>query len=229
MKIITAIILSIFTSIALAAPAEIEYYSVTKPMPEATAPGNANLMVESNKGTWFGPVLSQPGITMPTGYTTMGMRFEFTTDSYFSASNAGHIAIGIRGDGYNGLLGRGIVIGNVSGLSGDSGTSQAAAIAIESFWATGNAVYGKATEGTVLENDTLYRVTIVSKGVDAEVIGYTLEKKIDAYWVTVDQREVVDHKGKGQVSADLAGWFIVEVFSNHAWNYQIKNLNVWYE
>lgn len=205
------------------------WYSVTKAAPGETAPGNANILVESSQGTFFGALLSEPAQLMPAGTTSMGMRFEFYTDNYFTQGNQGHIAIGLRGDGYNGLLGRGIVIGNVTGLAGESATTHPASIAIESFWADGNAVYGKHTESTGLENETHYRVTVVSSGANAEVIAYTLEKKYDTNWVKVAHREIVDFKGLNKISPQLGGWFAVEVFSQHAWNYQLRNLVTWYE
>lgn len=209
--------------------AEYRYFNLTKSVAEVTGPGNNNILVESNEGTWWGFPRSQPDLRIPEGATEMGMRFEFITDNYFTNGNKGHFAVGIRGDGYNDLLGRGIVIGNVTELAGDSATSQPAAIAIESFWTTGNAVYGKAGESVELKNNTHYRVSIVSKGERAETIGYTLEKKVEGHWVKLATREMVDYKGIGKTDPTLGGWFIAEVFSTHSWKFNISNLTVWYE
>ncbi|MES2821851.1 MAG: hypothetical protein V4812_22995 [Pseudomonadota bacterium] len=205
------------------------YYIITKPEDsngQPRPPGGTDLVVQAPWDTWNGPIATPPGTKLPLGCSAMRMSFEFRSADYFSADNIGHFAIGIRGNLDNGLLGRGIILGNVSALHPDEATRQVNTLAVESFWREGVRVYGPQTEGPALRNNEDYRVTIECSRVDATAIGYMIERKVGGRWTERVRKRVIDTFGKGKVPADDGGFFIAEVFSQHRWQMHIRNLNV---
>lgn len=205
------------------------YYIITKPEDSTgrpRPPGNTDLVVQAPWDTWNGPIATPPGTKLPAGCSAMRMGFEFRSPDYFSANNLGHFAIGIRGNLDNGLLGRGVILGNVTALPPDQATRQTNTLAVESFWREAVHVYGPQTEGPPLQNDVDYRVLIECSRVDATAIGYAIEQKVNGRWTGRVRRRVLDTFGRGQVPADDGGFFIAEVFSEHRWEMHIRNLSV---
>ncbi|MET1079631.1 MAG: hypothetical protein ABWY06_16590 [Pseudomonas sp.] len=209
--------------------AQSAYYHITKPEDSTGQPrpiGDADLIVEAPWGTWNGLIATPLGENMPAGCTTMVLGFEFSSPDYFSDTNGGHFAIAIRGVAGDGLLGRGIIIGNVTGLPPGQATQQTNTLAVESFWKNGAHVYGPETEGPALHNDVEYRLSLECSLADASLIAYVLEEKVRGKWAHALRREVRDRHGRGKVDSQYGGFFIAEVFSEHRWQMNIRDLKV---
>jgi hypothetical protein len=227
-----ATLLIAFASVAQAAES-VAWYKITKStasVGQTRPPGNTDLLVEAPFGSWNGFIALPEGTRMPVGKSIATLQFEFMSPNYFSDTNIGHFAIAVRGDIKGGLQGRGVVIGNVTGLPPANATTIRNTTATESFWLGGNHVYGPTTQGIALQNNVWYRMNVISHQADAGGIWYVLEKKrTDGSWESVVNRAIVDGVGLGKVPANYGGWFIAEVFSEHAWTMHLKNVNWTYK
>lgn len=182
--------------------------------------GATNRDVQSGGGSWSSPggtiAADFPGIA--SGVTTLS--FELYSDTYFTAGNQGHLAIatGARSD-QGGLEGRGIVLGNVTGLAADQRTSKNNTICMETFYLNGNRVFGRETEGFSLQNGVSYGVRI-----EANPVNKTMKYRIHNQSTgAVMEREITDSYG---LSPWYKGFFLAEVFGNHAWSLQYNDV-IW--
>lgn len=189
--------------------------------------------------SWQGTIALPAGTKMPAGAVGAQLRFEFLSQNYFSSANIGHFTIGIRGealldannDGQTDLQGRGIIIGNVSAMSPYGTrcgpTPLTNTIAIESYRAGGNCVYGSQTAGPSLMDGVRYRITIRSEnssaGIKAEYISYLLERQDGGQWSPLLVKRIADDY-VASVSPDLGSWWIAEVFSQHDWQVDLTNV-----
>ncbi len=159
------------------------------------------------------------------------LSFEFISHHYFSEANIGHLTIGIGSvtdpeTGAPSLQGKGIVIGNVSayGCRGEcTETDYTNTVAIESYWANGNCVYGQTTQYPCeLEDNLNYRVEIQVFPGDA-LIRYALWcRKPFGKWKKLYMSEINDQHF--EQSTNRAGWWIGEVFSQHDWVVNFRNI-----
>lgn len=153
------------------------------------------------------------------------LEFEFEAENYFGPQNVGHVTVGVRGNSIA-VGGRGVVIGNLTlyGFPNEfcQQTSAIDVVAIESYWADNNCVYGGTTQSVALDNRTRYKVTVES--IVTGRIAYGLYK-LDARqnWVRLSERSVND-KFNDKVYPALAGWWIGEVFSTHHWYIDFYNV-----
>lgn len=196
-------------------------------------------------GSWTGMIGVEEW--MPTA-KTHELVFEFDSPNYFSSSNQGHFAVGVRSSySSNDLEGRGVIIGNVSaypnGVPCDS-TSATNTIAIEHFLgAAGNCVYGSLTQGPALLNNQRYRVQLISDYVpvqslpDLTVTTYKIWKKSGSSWFLKSSHSVTEnvvgptYMAGGNLSSpplvpplNSMGVFFTEVFSTHSWTLNIYNM-----
>ncbi|GEM_PF-4481396 len=171
---------------------------------------------------------------------THELTLEFESPDYFDANLTGHWAIAVRADGIsdatgNGspdLQGRGLVIGNVSGLEAQGicgPTRQIHSIAMEAFWAGGNCVYGPSTEGPALENDIRYRLQLVSSAWLLPMMTVVIKNRyrlwrLDApgRWIEIGSDHYLEglhgpEPANNPAAAGLGNFFITEVFSQHDW------------
>jgi len=216
-------------------PMRIEHgdYLLTHP-----AAARNQVRVESSRyGQWVGHIASAEP---PRGAVAQRLSFEFSSDSLFVPGNLGHIAVGLRADShFEGgdlstlrLSGRGIVIGNVGEYSnsrpGCPATSSPNCMAIETWWldpiGQTNAVLGW-TESPELQNNRRYRVAIEARNVandEAECyIAFILEEWLVSGWRVIADRVTYDYT---PALAPGGGWFLLEVFSEHGWTMQIRNV-----
>ena len=206
--------------------------------------------VTSEWGTWPGFIATPLGMLQEPGKKSFVLEFDLRSQGYFSAQNIGHVSVGIRGQfaGIEHLGGRGIIIGNVIDYpefathAGCGPTSQTPVIAIESYWPGDNCVLGW-TESEPLKNDVSYRIQVKNSDVwknpihKAKLIEYRLMAQENGQWVTRSQMKAWDlaplggnfTASAGNVSPDLGGWWIGEVFSTHSWKIFISNLHTWQE
>lgn len=180
-------------------------------------------------GTWDGlAAVNRPAPTPPTKHT---LQFEFQSPDYFDPDNRGHFAVAVTADqGPDHLIGRGITIGNVSqyGIH-PSGCVQSPSpnrVTIESFWEGGNCVWGDVSSSPQLENNRRYRLTLqVSESTAAEpgrIVEYRLEQRIqNLYWRQIHESILFD---PSPVPTEYAGWFLLEVFSEHDWTMNFYNV-----
>lgn len=159
------------------------------------------------------------------------LSFEFSSPNYFTQANIGHLTIGIgrttdAETGQPSLQGKGIVIGNVSayGCNGEcTQTDYTNTVAIESYWATGNCVHGQDSQSPLeLQDDLTYRVEVRVLP-PCQRIQYTLwSRGRHGKWKTLHHADVHD-KDFGN-SDNAAGWWIGEVFSQHAWLVNFRSI-----
>lgn len=173
----------------------------------------------SRYGQWRGFIGSGPDAPAPDGEWTHELQFTFWSPDYFTDANQGHIAVGLGG-GYSSshLQGRGVIIGNVSQWSQGPGcrhTLHINAVAIESFWRGGNCVMGW-TSSAPLRNNHYYRLTISTTYAEHDhYVSYRLDEyDLGAGWRLLSQYRVFDYSANSSAGA---GFFILEVFSTHAW------------
>jgi hypothetical protein len=210
----------------------------------------APYQVTSAWGSWTGFIATPPGVLLESGKKSFVLEFDLLSHGYFSEENIGHISVGIRGEfgGIEHLEGRGIIIGNVTGYpefathAGCGPTSKTNVIAIESYWPGDNCVLGW-TESEPLKDDVAYRIQVRNSDVwkspihRAKLIEYRLMAQENGQWVVRSQIKVWDPPplsgnftaSPGNVSPDLGGWWIGEVFSTHSWKVLISNLHTWQE
>lgn len=174
------------------------------------------------------------------------MTLEFRGSNYFSPGNIGHFAIGIRGDSlkdvdgdqHRDVLGRGVVLGNVTQYPAQPGqrdcgpAHQTNSLVFESFWAGGNCVFGGHPPPgghPILRDGVWYRLQLWSgpqcnrRGL---FIGYALaELRPDKRWKFVASHIVPDDS-RNTSPSHLSGWFIGEVSSRHDWTMRIRGLKV---
>lgn len=179
-------------------------------------------------GVWQGYVAHLRPVLEPVNRHQL--QFEFITEDYFAPENSGHFAIAVMahapGDQ---LIGHGVVIGNVAAYGIHPGgcvqTPSPNRVAIESFWAGGNCVWGEISSSEPLQNGTRYRLTISAQktaaGEPGRLVSYTLERKASRYWYKTTERTLFD---TSPVPENYAGWFILEVFSTHEWTVHIENV-----
>jgi hypothetical protein len=121
------------------------------------------------------------------------LEFEFETPDYFEKGNSGHFAVGVRGyASEKKVVGHGVVIGNISGYTKDSGpckrTSQVNVVAIEDFLDGDTCVHGGGEyveptpfESQQLKNNTRYKIRIGSYYVGG-VAGYLTQYVLWERW-----------------------------------------------
>src|SRR5690606_18585926 len=125
-----------------------------------------------------------PQATLPSGKTTMIMQFDFRSNGYLTKESGAHIPIALSGKwrntnptpptpgaGAGYIVGRGIVIGAVSGHP--QGCSVGRIVEIESFRQNGNALYpsscsagGTNGHNVVLNDYTTYHFVIYSSNTE---------------------------------------------------------------
>ena len=159
-------------------------------------------------------VFGVPEAGMPAGMHSQVMRFRFRSRGFFTQEPGAHVDLGLTGAWrkddpatpvHEGLLvGRGIIIGNVS--QAQQGCAGARMIQIEAFYRRGNRLFGDSCSPP-LQEQAWYSLSVVA-GSNGQ-IGYVLR---DA-WGEVLARHLV-HDLTDQVPADLGGWWIGHVFSN---------------
>lgn len=106
--------------------------------------------------------------------------FKFRSTNFFVSSNDAHMSVLLRGSvATTPIQGKGIVIGNVSRYQAHSGvckpTSLQHDISVESFWSSGNCVYGSVTNPQQLRDEVIYSVKVVandiSKTISFRIVG----------------------------------------------------------
>ena len=178
------------------------------------------------------------------------IEFEFYSPNYFIDANQGHFAIGVRGsavldgngDGRPDVQGHGVILGNVSAYPPQPGhpacgpTRWPNTVAIESFWAGGNCVWGPddARQGSPSQpvvNHRWYRLRVVSTRDTTtrparRSIQYQLWQQTPAgRWQRIAHRRVPDD-ARNRSDPRLGGWFVGEVFSTHDWDLFVRRLRV---
>lgn len=125
--------------------------------------------------------LPNTGFMFHRGSSTVGLQrgsvleFKFKASNYFSMEYPanGHMAIGVRGSLTSGIEGKGVVIGDVSQYTPHDSvcgpTSLKADITFESFWSSGNCVFGERPDAQLLQNDTLYSVRVIADDVNQTI------------------------------------------------------------
>lgn len=170
---------------------------------------------------------------LPAAANGHALTFEFTAIDYFTPSNSGHFALAVGGDGDTSKLlrGRGLAIGSVQAYGKRTATcgpsSTPNRVVIETFWSAGNCVYG-GSEGPVMVDGETYKVTTWVTTSSPPMTGYSLQhKRADGSWRDVVSASVVDTDNPDKVVA--AGWWVIEVFSEHAWTVHLRNVveRVW--
>ncbi|MDG9930696.1 MULTISPECIES: hypothetical protein [unclassified Pseudomonas] len=216
--------------------------------------GASTPMISTSWGVWDG-MIGLESYMSP--YATHELVFEFKSTNYFSPApingnprdNIGHFAVGVRaGYSANGLEGRGVIIGNVSGYgvfpnSPCGQTSLKSTIAIEHYYGyAGNCVFGPSTQGPQLQDGIKYRVRVVSSygGVlfpNNYRTAYDIwQAQPNGSWSHLTGKSVMEPVngptplGNGYVTPpivpplDSQGFFMAEVFSSHAWSVEVTNL-----
>lgn len=157
------------------------------------------------------------------------LRFELEADGYFTPDNGGHFAVAVAADyGPRHLIGRGIVIGNVGAYGVRTGgcvQSQGPnRITIESFWAGGNCVWGDATSSVRMMDGERYRITVSAErttaGEDGRIVSYRLEQRVGRRWREISDATIYDPSEMPL----RAGWYVLEVFSEHSWTVRLYNV-----
>lgn len=195
---------------------------------------NDVITVESEKygrwNTWIGD--SKP---WPKEAVSQTLSFEFETDSYFKEGNIGHLFLMLSADApHKYLNGRGVIIGNVSKYPASQGGCSPSgvknAVVIETFWKTGNCVYGELSSSVPLVNDVRYKLTIVVEKTkvveEGRITRYKLEQKVGSIFKEISFSSVYENK---PVVNGYGGFTIGEVFSTHDWTFNIYNLEEKFE
>lgn len=179
-------------------------------------------------GEWYGSriELNRPAWDKTNTHT---LQFEFETSNYFTDDNAGHFAIAVAANSSTSqLLGRGVIIGNVSGYgkrkAGCATYASGNRVILESFWRTGNCVWGDVSTSVRLVNNERYRLTVrterTSADEPAKVMSYRLEQSIGGNWQEIGRAMIYD---PNTIPLE-GGWFILEVFSNKPWEMRLFNV-----
>ena len=197
--------------------------------------------VKSTKyGSWVAPsapsnrapLIAQQQTPLPNWVSEYRLSFFAIFTNYFGPQNKGHFAIVARGghgdansDGIPDLDGRGFIIGNVSqyphGPGGSGPAPHPSCAVIESFWPGGNAVYGECCSSPELSNGVRYHFDLRVRDSGYKERGRIIELRIEGggeYY----EHTMFDHLGKSK--GDMAGFTILEVFSDHTWRVDITNL-----
>ncbi|MGB8716625.1 MAG: hypothetical protein WCD66_09735 [Rhodanobacteraceae bacterium] len=196
------------------------------------APGQPQLGIESAQGDAGTDVFGLPEGKRPLGMHTQVMQFRFRSRGFFEHEPGAHIDIGLAGtwrkddpntpENEARLLGRGIVIGNVSLAAQGCPASQM--IEIESYYDDGNRLFAGSCSPSLQEN-TWYRLTLL-----AGTNGRTAYRLRDEQGRLLAQSVVRDDRP--QLSADLSGWWIGHVFSNRhpldEWAIDFAHLRVYW-
>ncbi|MEM7054630.1 MAG: hypothetical protein AAF446_08800 [Pseudomonadota bacterium] len=187
--------------------------------------------------------------TLEHWWNTHELVFDFESPDYFGPDLTGHWAIAIRADGVsdrsgNGrpdLEGRGLILGNVSGIDeafpcGPTGTEST--ITMEAFWAGGNCVFGRSTEGPRLENNTRYRVQLVSSVQAIPWLTLFINNRYRLWRIEPSGQAILIGSGtyyetltgsiplNNPAAKNLGGFFITEVMSQHSWQFAIFDLQL---
>ena len=133
------------------------------------APGQPHVGIESAQGDAGTDVFGLPQGKRPLGMRTQVMQFRFRSRGFFQHEPGAHIDIGLTGIWHKDdpntpenearLLGRGIVIGNVSLAA--HGCPAARVIEIESYYDDGNRLFAESCSPP-LKEDTWYRLTLLA-------------------------------------------------------------------
>lgn len=139
--------------------------------------------------SWYSLSISAPSTGYMSNYENIGIKltrstssmgvgsvaeFKFRSSNFFVSSNATHMAVILRGLVTTSTLqGKGIIIGNVTGYGAHSGVCKATTlphdIGVESFWSTGNCVYGSASNPQNLRDGVIYSVKVVANDVQKTI------------------------------------------------------------
>ena len=197
-------------------------------------------------GTWEGYVAT-PNLTPPAGALEHVIQFEFKSEGYFANNNIGHFMIGLRSKIDNsGLASNGIILGNVSGYVNPtvsaatcnrSNLTNAATMAV--FWDGNNCVMGSDTTSITLKDNTDYFLIFVvgeykqkATTLKDGYMRYVLMEKVSDNWVVVDTMKfdvpVVNFSPTNFKIMPHGGWFMAENFSNHYWQFKVKNLKAYW-
>lgn len=186
--------------------------------------------VHSADGAHGADVFGVASAKAPAGMHTQVMRFRFRSRGFFRYEPAAHVAIGLTGawrkddpatarqEGL--LVGRGLIIGTVSGAP--HGCPQVSVIEIEGFYRRGNQLYRESCSAPLADN-TWYQLALVAGSNDR--VGYVLR---DAQGRILARHMV--HDAGARVPAGLGGWWIGQVFSNQSpqadWSIDFADLDV---
>lgn len=195
-------------------------------------PGPHHAGLEVASGSTGTDVFGLQEANRPPGMHTQVMQFRFRSRGFFDSEPAAHIDIGLAGawhkddpdtpDNEGLLVGRGIIIGNVS--QAPSGCNAARVIEIESYYRRGNRLFD-ASCSPPLEENTWYQIALIAG--DNGAVGYRLR---DAQGRVLAQPLLSDTDA--QSAADHGGWWIGHVFSNqhpHAdWSIDFHDLRVYW-
>ncbi len=168
----------------------------------------------------------------PPGMQTQVMQFRFRSRGFFDSEPAAHIHIGLAGTWHKDdpktpeneglLVGRGIIIGNVS--QAPAGCSTARVIEIESYYRRGNRLFD-ASCSPPLEENAWYQIAVLAGSNGA--VGYQLrdaQGRILTQFLQSDSDE--------QSPDDHGGWWIGHVFSNQHpqtnWSLDFHGLRVYW-
>lgn len=195
-------------------------------------------------------IFGLPSGTVPSGMTTMVMKFDFKSNGFFAAEPSAHLPILLLatwqnnnptppspGSGSGFLIGRGIAIGNVSGAP--NGCTVSNIVVVESFWATSNKLFpstcsagGTGTSNVRLSDYTTYRFEISAsktnyiQGQNVNV----LYKIYNSSGVLLQQASVLDINA--QIPTTLGGWGVGRTLSNvnpnSNWSIEFNNLSIDY-
>lgn len=132
--------------------------------------GNPLLSTSPAGGSPNGIFLSRN--TLPAGLGAGSVaEFKFQGTNYFEANNTHHFSVVLRGkvSTTNPIQGKGIIIGSAHQYQGHSGvcksTSKPNTISVESFWTTGNCLFGDIPRTPTLRNGVIYAVKVIVNAV----------------------------------------------------------------
>lgn len=179
-------------------------------------------------GSWYGSriELNRPAWNKTNTHT---LQFEFESSNYFTDDNAGHFAVAVSANSSSTqLVGRGLVIGNVSGYGQKkNGCATYAAgnrVVLESFWRGGNCVWGDISTSIKIVNNERYRLTLKTERSTADeaakIMSYRLEQLVGDQWFEVSRAAIFDPNA---IPLE-GGWFILEVFSTKPWEFRLYNV-----
>lgn len=214
-----------------------------------SSPPSGTGVLDANGPNWFG----FPSETMPSGKTTMVMGFDFRSNGFFTAEPGAHLPIlmgkwknnGPSGSPAGYIVGRGIIIGTVSGHP--SGCSALNIIEIESFRPTSNKLYrgscsaggtsggadGWVTGGPVVLQDNInYHIDIFVSNTN-----YIQGQNFNVIWSLKNSSGTLLMQGfaldvTSEIPNNLGGWGIGRVMDNGnpnaSWSIEFNNLTVDY-
>ncbi len=170
--------------------------------------------------------LGVPEAAAPAEARSQCMRLRFRSGSFFRAEPEAHLALGVSGawrktdpSGAAGrIVGRGLIIGNVSGAPG--GCADAPVVQIESFRSNGNALFPGSCSPR-LDDDIWYALEF-SASKDGS-IAYRLYDGSDKLLAQAGVQDTTP-----DIPPDLGGWWILHAFSDRYlerdWTFEIRNL-----